>query len=49
MIGFYLVRGHDLDKLVNLSAYDKIAYAEFMRYHQEQEAAKYKALFSGRG
>ena len=48
MIGFYLVRGHDMDKLVNLSPYEKIAYAEFMRYHQEQEANKLKMMF-GKG
>ena len=47
MIGFYLVRGHDIDKLVNLSVIEKIAYRAFMEQHYEEENERMNAMFGG--
>jgi len=48
MIGFYVLRGHDHEKLLQLSEVEKRAYFIWMELHEEGEAQKYKQLFGGR-
>lgn len=39
MIGFYLLRGHSLEELTNLSTTDKFFYSAAMRiYYERMEA-----------
>jgi len=44
MIMFWMLRGHDPDKLANLSAVERITYTHFMCRHYEEEEAKYRAM-----
>lgn len=40
MIGFWMLKGHDPDKLANLTFYEQVYYSEIMKRHYEEEAAK---------
>ncbi|WP_275444824.1 hypothetical protein [Paenibacillus sp. ACRRX] len=40
-----MLRGHDPDKLSNLTAIEKLTYRLFMERHYEEEAARYAAMF----
>lgn len=48
MIGFYVMRGQDHDKLINLSELEKAAYFTWMNQHIEEETEKYKAMLGGK-
>jgi hypothetical protein len=45
MYAFYLVRGKNLNDLINLSYVEKIYYFEAMQLHKDEEEEKYKKLF----
>lgn len=48
MIGFYVLRGHDHEKLLSLSPVEKQAYGIWMEQHYEQEDKRYKAMTGGK-
>ena len=45
MIGFYVIRGHRHDDLINLSEIEKAIYMGWMEQYYEEENERYKALF----
>lgn len=47
MIGFYVLRGHDHDKLLALSENEKWAYLAWMELYYEEEEKRMKSLFGG--
>ncbi|MDF2612778.1 MAG: hypothetical protein K0S71_564 [Clostridia bacterium] len=47
MYSYYINRGHRLGDLINLTFTEKVFYSESMRYEQEKEAEKYRAMFGG--
>jgi citrate synthase len=48
MIGFYVLRGHDHDKLANLSNTEKLAYILWMEQYYKEKQEEYKAFFGGK-
>lgn len=48
MIGYYVVRGHDHARLINLSHSEKLAYWSWMELAMEDEANTYKAMTGAR-
>ncbi|SDT22131.1 hypothetical protein SAMN05444162_3456 [Paenibacillaceae bacterium GAS479] len=48
MIGFYVIRGHDPDRLVNMSETEKSAHYIWMEQHYEEETQRYKAMMGGK-
>jgi hypothetical protein len=48
MIGFYVLRGHSHERLINLSETEKAVYMHWMEQYYEEEAAKLKALAGGK-
>lgn len=48
MIGFYVLRGHDHEKLLRLSEVEKLAYYTWMQQHYEEEAEQVKRLFGSK-
>jgi hypothetical protein len=48
MIGFYVVRGHDHERLVNLSQVEKAVFIHWMNQHREEEEEKLRRLFGGK-
>lgn len=45
MLSYYLDKGHDLEKLMNLSHTDKIFYQQAMLHNKEQEIIKHNAMW----
>lgn len=45
MIAFFIVRGYDVDKLINLSAIEKVFFHYAMDLHYEEKEKEYKKLF----
>jgi len=48
MIGFYVMRGHDHERLINLSEIERAAYHLWMQQHFEDEEKRMKALFGSK-
>ncbi|MEC0107272.1 hypothetical protein P4H27_10020 [Paenibacillus taichungensis] len=48
MIGFYVLRGHDHEKLLALSPIEKQAYGIWMEQFFEREQNSFKALTGGK-
>ncbi|MWC26631.1 hypothetical protein [Paenibacillus sp. MMS18-CY102] len=48
MIGWYVVRGHDHERMTNLSPLEFEAYHIWMEQHHEAEAAQMKRIFGGK-
>jgi len=48
MIGFYVLRGHDHEKLIELSEVEKMAYHIWMQQYYEDEAERNKQLLGGK-
>ncbi|WP_220685848.1 hypothetical protein [Paenibacillus lautus] len=48
MMGFYVLRGQDHEKLLRLSEMEKAIYYAWMELHHEEEANKYKQLMGGK-
>jgi len=48
MIGFYVMRGQDHDKLLRLSEIEKRAYAAWMELYYEEEARKIRQMIGGK-
>lgn len=48
MMGFYVLRGQDHEKLLRLSEMEKAVYYSWMELHHEEEANKYKQLVGGK-
>lgn len=47
MYAFYVVKGHKLDELANLSYIEKVFLHCAREEYYKEEEAKYKALFGG--
>ena len=45
MIAFYIVRGYDVNKLINLSSIEKAFFHYAMEFYYEEKAKEYKQLF----
>ena len=48
-MSYYLERGHDLDKLCNLSPAQKLFYTSSAQYWLEYEQTKFKTLLQALG
>lgn len=48
MFSYYLDKGHDLDKLMNLSHTKKIFYYQAMLNNQKLEIEKHNAIWGGK-
>lgn len=49
MIGFYVLRGQDHDKLLQLTEIEKSVYRAWMEQYHEDKATEYRQLFNSGG